>query len=92
MLSDKKLARIKRALGTERIVELQSLSSEALKDVIISAESSIKTAVEELDANPQYQELKENFNVIFASLREVKNRQNATIQYALSLLEDKGSE
>jgi hypothetical protein len=90
MLSDKKLARIEKALGSDTLGELESMPSDALKDKIVSAEHAIMEAIRELEANPKYQELKESLKAISAGLKEVKKRQNAIIQYSLSLLEDKG--
>lgn len=90
MLSDKKLAQVEKILGPETIIELQGTAKEALKDRLVGAESSIKQATQELEANPQYQETKENLKALSQGLRDVKKRQNAIIQYSLSLLEDQG--
>lgn len=91
MLSDKKLSRIEKALGKETMADLESLSMEVLKDRLVAAESSIKQAIDELEANPKYQEIKDSLKALSEGLREVKKRQNAIIQYSLSLMEDKGA-
>lgn len=90
MLVQNKLSKIEKVLGPETAIELQSLSKEALKDRLVGAESSIKQAIQELEANPKYEETKENLKALSQGLREVKKRQNAIIQYALSLLEGSG--
>lgn len=90
MLSDKKLARIEKALGNERIIELEALSEEQLKNQVVNSEHAINNAIKELEANPKFQELKENLKALSQGLREVKKFQGAIIQFSLSLLEDKG--
>lgn len=90
MLSDKKLSKIEKILGAEIMGVMESASVEGLKDFIVKAEFSIKEAISERDANPKYQEIKESLKALSSGLSEVKKHQNAAIQYALSLLEDKG--
>ena len=91
MISDKKLNRIEKALGRETMTDLESLPADMLKDHIVSAETAIRDAANELEANPKYQELKDSLKALSEGLREVKKRQNAIIQYSLSLIEDKGA-
>lgn len=88
MISGKKLERIEKALGKETLDQLNSQSPQELKASIIQSESSIKCAVEELEANPAVQQLKESLKAVSQGLREVKKRQNAIIQYALHRLEE----
>lgn len=90
MITDKKLEKIEKALGTETIQELNNLSVEELKTKIVSANSAIKQALDELEANPNYQELKESLKALSAGLKDVKKRQNSIIQYSLHLTEEKG--
>lgn len=91
MLSDKKLARIEKTLGKESMADLEAMAVDVLKDTLVNAEHSINDAVRELEANPKFQELKESIKALSEGLRDVKKRQTAIIQYALSLLEDKGT-
>lgn len=88
-MNDKKLQKIEKLLGLDTINELNANSSEALKNSVIVAEQAINQAVNELEANPAFQELKENLKALSQGLREVKARQNAIIQYCLHRLEDK---
>lgn len=90
MLSDKKLARIEKLLGKDALTILESASPESLDVTIAHACASIKEAADQLEANPKYQELKESLKACSAGLREVKAFQNAKIQYALHLAEEKG--
>jgi len=86
MLSDKRLDKIQKILSVEEFLEIDRMSPEQLKDRIVQAESSIKNTLEELEANPKYEELKEDLKALSAGLREVKKRQNAIIQLCLDLL------
>lgn len=91
MLSNKKYAKIEKALGKESMAELEALSAEDLKNRLVAAEHAIKDAIAELEANDKFQELKASIKAISEGLKEVKKRQNAVIQYSLSLLDDKGA-
>lgn len=88
MLTDKKLSKIEKALGTETLQILNQLGTELLKDTIAKAEGSVKTAHDELDSNEKYQGLKESVKDMQAGLSEVKKRQNSIVQYCLHLLEE----
>jgi len=87
MSRDKKLDKITKLLGSDLMQELNSLSSSDLKEKIIVAESMLKVAREELEANPNFQRLKDDLKDLSAGLREVNKRQKAIIDYALSVLE-----
>ncbi len=90
MLTEKKLESIEKILGKEKIESLDSGQVDELQITISNAAAAIKTAQDELDANPLYQELKENLKVLSAGMKEVKKFQNAVIQYSLNLIEEKG--
>lgn len=89
-MTDKKLEKIEKALGQETINELVAKTADDLKTAIVGANQAIKQAQEELEANPAYQELKENLKALSAGLKDAKKRQNAIIQYSLHLTEKKG--
>lgn len=89
MISSNKLLKIEKSLGKETISELGTLSEVDLKNKVVQAASAIKEAQEELEANPAYQELKENLKALSSGLREVKARQNSVIAYSLHLLGEK---
>lgn len=89
-LSDKKFAKIEKTLGKETLLELESMSADVLKDHIVSAEHAIYETLRELEANEIYLQHKDSIKSLSEGLRDMKKRQNAIIQYALSLLEDKG--
>jgi len=91
MINSKKLEKIEKVLGKEVASELEAQDLEALKHTIVAAESAMKTAFEELEANPLYQSIKENLKDITAGMKDVRKFQNAKIQLALHLLESKGS-
>lgn len=92
MLNSKKLEKIEKLLGKDKLAILDSGSEEELKIAIVNGNSSIKEAVEQLEANPKYQDLKENLKALSAGLKEVKKFQNAIIQYSLHILEEKGKQ
>ncbi len=87
MISNKKLDSIEKLLGKEMLGDLEALSSVDLKNRIAQAVGSIKTAQEELEANPKFQELKDSLKAISEGLREVRKRQNHVVSYCLHLLE-----
>ena len=86
-----KLETIKKKLSAEEIEVIQNdLSAEDLREVIVDAERNISKAQEELDANPQYIELKESMKAIRSGFTEVKGRQAAKISLALMTLDADG--
>jgi hypothetical protein len=89
-LSDKKYAKIEKILGKDKMASLDGGKVEELQVTISNAAAAIKQAQDELEANPMFQELKENLKALSSGMREVKQFQNAVIQYSLSLIEDKG--
>lgn len=89
-MTDKKLEKIEKVLGKDSVDLLATSSVEDLKNIIVNANQAIKQAQEELEANPAYQELKENLKALSAGLKDVKKRQNALIQYSLHLTEQQG--
>lgn len=92
MISDKKLEKLEKILGVDTVNDLKSAPKEDLDVSIIKSSQSIKEATEELEANPEFQRLKESLKAISEGLREVKKRQNAIIQYSLHLLEEAGKQ
>jgi hypothetical protein len=89
-LSDKKLEKIEKILGADRMASLESGQVEELQVTISKAAGAIKEAQDELEANPKYQELKVLFKDVCQSMKDVRKFQNAVIQYCLSLIEDIG--
>lgn len=90
MLSEKKLARIEKSLGKDTLAELDALAEEGLKSKVVEAETAVKVASDELEANDKYQELKDSLKAVSSGLSEVKKRQRNIVQYSLHLLEEKG--
>lgn len=90
MLSEKKLARIEKALGKDTLAELEALAEGGLRSKVVEAEASVKVASDELEANDKYQSLKESLKAISSGLSDVKKRQRNIVQYSLHLLEEKG--
>jgi len=90
MMNDKKLHKIEKILGKDLVDSLISQSPEELKSSVAQSAGAIKEASEALEANPSYQQLKESLKALSQGLREVKQFQNAKIQYALHLLEEMG--
>ncbi len=90
MLSDKKLKKISKELGEDTIKELESLSPEQLGERVVQAESAVKQAEDELDANEAYNELKESKKAMEEGMKAVKKRQKAITLFALHLREEVG--
>lgn len=91
MMSDKKLEKLQKALGKETVEELQALSIPDLKQRVVDANSAMKQVEEELEANPKYQELKENLKALREGKKEVNKRQRAIIKYSLHELDVRGN-
>lgn len=90
MLSEKKQEKLEKILGGDTLAELGLLSPEDLKAKIAQAEGIVKQAQDELEANEQYQALKQSAKDMSEGMREVKKRQKAIVQYSLHLLEEAG--
>lgn len=89
MLTDKKLNRILKILDPDTIKNIDASDGQALRYGVSLANGAIKQTTDELEANPKYQDLKENLKALSEGLKEVKKRQNAIIQYSLHILEEK---
>ena len=90
MLNDKKLQRIEKELGREKLAELEALKMGELEKAIAHADMAVKQAMDQLEANPKYQEIKESLTAIRAGVTELRKRQGAVVAYALHLIEEKG--
>ncbi len=77
-------------LGTETVEEMEAMSAEALGNAIIQAVTAMAVAQQELEANPQYIELKANMEACTQARNELNARQKARIAFSLELLEAKG--
>ena len=90
MLTDKKLKRIEAVLDKDTLTELVESGEATLQVRIVQADKAIKQAEDELEANQQYLELRENIKALSQGMRDVKKRQNAIVQFSLHLIEEKG--
>lgn len=77
-------------LGKDTVTEMNAMSEEDLRQVIVQANSSMKEAKDKLDANPEYQQAKADLSLLQSSKKEVDARQKAKIEYALTRLSDSG--
>lgn len=89
MITDKKLNKIEKILAPDQIAEFSAMSADLLTSRITASELAIKKAVDELESNPKYQDLKESLKDVSAGLRDVKKHQRAIIDYCTHLIEDK---
>ncbi len=90
MLNDKKFARIEKVLGKDKLAELEALDNEGLKSAVTGADMSVKQALDQLEANPKYQEIKESLKALREGVTELRKHQGALVTYALHLIEEKG--
>jgi hypothetical protein len=90
MMNDSKLAKLQAALGKSTVEELTALSPADLKARITNAHKAIKTAKEELDKSPEYNEAKEDVRALSQGFRDLKKRQHQVSDYCLHLLDEKG--
>lgn len=89
---DKKLEKLKKKLGKATIEEMDAMDHVALKKVIVEANTSMKVCAEELEANPKYQQVKQDKSYLESGKREVNARQQARIAYSLYTLEQRGEQ
>ncbi len=90
MLTSKKQEKIEKILGLQFVHELDALASSELKEKVAQAEGAVKQAQDELEANDDYNAMKESLKDLSAGMKEVKKRQRAIVAYSLHLLEEKG--
>lgn len=81
-----KLNKIEKILGEEIMEEIRAMGEEELKKVIIQAEQSMKEAKDELEANPKFQQLKEDLKALRCGFLDVKKFQTAKLNLALMQL------
>ena len=89
-MSPNKFEKLLKSLSPDTVKELEALNVEELKNKLVGAEQAINQAIDELEANEEYQELLESVKAMQAGMKEVKKRQNAIIQFSLHLMESKG--
>lgn len=77
--------------GEEVVRELEAMSVEELNKRIAQANQAISTTKSELDGNENYVKAKEDAKLLSSGLREVKKRQNAIIEIAVTFRKDKGA-
>jgi hypothetical protein len=77
-------------LGEDTVMEMEAMTQEDLKKTIVESQAAMRTAKEELEANPKYQELKASLQDVSQAKKDVDSRQKARTAYALELLEQIG--
>jgi hypothetical protein len=82
----KKLSKAYEIIGEDKLRELEALDSEGLKNVLWQSENAIDEAYAEVEANPRYQQAKQEIKDLSAGRREVTKRQKALICVVLSML------
>lgn len=90
MLSDKKFAKIEKTLGKDKLADLEALDVSGLKSAVTAADMAVKQAIDQLEANPKYQEIKESLKALREGVTELRKHQGALVTYALHLIEEKG--
>lgn len=88
-MNDKLFKKVTKILGEQIVNETSTLSAQELKAVIVQSTQNIEEAREELEANPNYQRAKEDLTSLKAGYSEVKKINNARIQLAVSLLNER---
>ena len=89
-MNDKTLNKITKILGEQAVNELRTLSAQELESLIVSATQDIESAKEELQLNEQYIKLKEDKTYMESGLKELRKFNNAKIQLAVALLNERG--
>lgn len=85
MVKEHPTNKLERILGVDTIRELEALDLLALNKRIAEANEAIQSTRAELDALPNYQQVKEDKKLLETGYREVKKRQDAIIKLCLEL-------
>lgn len=75
-----------KSLGPDTVTEIEALDTDGLRKRIVEANDSMRKADDELEANVEYQSLRESVKAVTAGRSEVFKRQKAVITVALTLL------
>ena len=85
--------KIAKAIGPDAedvLRELEAADTEELNKRIAQASEAIRDTKEQLNANPEYVQAKEDVKLLSSGFREVKQRQGAIIKVCLNLRRDRG--
>lgn len=85
-----KLEKALKNLDKDTVVELEAMDAEALKQRVLQANQAMDQVERELEANPEYQDLKESLKAITLGKKEVFKRQNSIIAVCLATIEGQG--
>ena len=77
--------------GDDVVAELEAADVEALNKRIAQANTAISDTKAELEENENYVEASNTKKLLSSGLRDVKKRQNAIIEVAVSLRKSKGA-
>ena len=89
-MNEKQLKKLTKILGEDTINTLHAMSAEELETAIVLATQEVQNTKEELEANPKYIQVKEDKALLESGLKEVKKINNARIQVAVALLNERG--
>lgn len=89
-MNEQTMNKLVKLLGNDTINLLNSMNAEELETVIVLAATEIETAKDELNANPKYNEIKENKAALEAGLKDLRKYNNARIKVAIALLQERG--
>lgn len=85
-MNNKKLEKVIKILGQEITNEIKGMSLDELKEVIVAANQAMDAVQRVLDANPKYQEVKEQKSSLEEGKKEVNKYQRAKIAYCLMIM------
>lgn len=70
--------------------DAEMMDEAQLRNVIVQSENNLRVAKQEAEENQALVDAKENYKLMVGPFRDATKAQNAKIQYALHLLEQKG--
>jgi hypothetical protein len=82
------VSKLIKTLGEDVKGELDGLDVEGLRKTICAALDAVTTAVEELEANEKYQDLKASLNDVTQATKDLRRFQGAKIKYASQRLKE----
>lgn len=82
--------KLQSVLGKDTVKEMEAMSEEELKQIVVTATKAMQEVVDELEKNEAYQEIKSKKTALESGKKEVDKRQKARIKLSFHLLEAKG--
>lgn len=75
-------------LGRSVVEQMDAMTAEELKKLIVDASTRMKEVKDSLDANPKYQQIKSDLANMQAGKKAVDDNEKARIRYSLEIIQN----